>query len=457
VSVRAEQADKYVKPHEPFTAYGMQVRMSLVNPIDKAWQKGGVRPTVFQEIAPCRLSSTLSIDRYDTPWGGATYRPNESRFYLSRGVLETPVFVDPCSEAIPLDAIGIVGRFIVTPGDGDGEVHIDSSQPASPNATTVFKFKKGEVLMFEAGVMFGPGGTFGVQTWNAGADVMIDVLGYLLPDPASAGEKGEKGDKGDQGLQGLQGNTGATGPKGDTGAKGDQGAAGVKGDNGATGPKGDTGAKGDQGVAGSKGDTGAKGEQGIAGPKGDTGPKGDQGVAGPKGDTGAKGEQGVAGPKGDTGAKGEQGVAGPKGDTGAKGEQGIAGPKGDTGAKGEQGIAGPKGDTGSKGETGPQGTIGPMGHEGPIGPAGPKGDKGDPGAGLTVVKGNACYPPGNNSNSQLTVSDASVTPFSVVILTYTDAGSNGNALSLTGQGTGFFHTTGSPNQCFQYAIFNMAR
>jgi len=529
VSVRAEQADKYVKPHEPFTAYGMQVRMSLVNPIDKTWQKSGVRPTVFQEIAPCRLLSTLSIDRYDTPWGGTTYRPNEARFYLSRGVLETPVFVDPCSEAIPMDAIGIVGRFIVTPGDGDGEVHIDSSQPASPNATTVFKFKKGEVLMFEAGVMFGPGGTFGVQTWNAGADVMIDVLGYLLPDPASAGEKGEKGDKGDQGLQGLQGNTGATGPKGDTGAKGEQGA---KGDTGAIGPKGDTGAKGEQGIAGPKGDPGAKGEQGIAGPKGDTGAKGeqgakgdtgaigpkgdtgakgDQGVAGPKGDTGAKGakgdqglkgdtgatgpkgdtgakgdqglqgvkgdtgakgdqglqglkgdtgakgEQGAMGPKGDTGAKGDQGAAGPKGDTGAKGDQGTTGPKGDTGARGEQGVAGPKGDTGAKGDIGPQGATGPMGHEGPMGPAGPKGDKGDPGTGLTVVKGGACYPPGNNANSQLTIQDASVTPFSVVILTYTDAGSNGNALSLVSQGTGFFSTTGSPNQCFQYAIFNMVR
>jgi hypothetical protein len=462
VSVRAEQADKYIKPHEPFTASGMQVRMSLVNPIDKAWQKR-ILPTVFQEIAPCRLSSTLTVDRYDTPWGGTSYRPNESRFYRSSGLLETPVFVDPCSEAIPIEAIGIVGRFTVTPGEGDGEVHIDSTQPAGPNATTVFKFKKGEVLMFEAGVLFGPGGTFGVNTWNAGADVMIDVLGYLLPDPAPAGEKGEKGDKGDQGSQGLQGNIGATGPKGEqgiAGVKGDTGAKGLKGDTGAKGEqglKGDTGAKGEQGL---KGDTGAKGEQGL---KGDTGAKGEQGFKGEtgakgeqgfKGDTGAKGEQGA---KGDTGAKGEQGF---KGETGAKGEQGL---KGETGAKGEQGLRGDtgakgeqgaKGETGAKGDAGPQGAIGPLGHEGP---AGPKGDKGDPGTGLTVSKGNACYPPGNNANNELTVFDASVTPWSVVILTYTDPGSNGNALSLVAQGNGFFRTTGSPNNCFQYAIFNVAR
>ncbi|HEX9460202.1 MAG TPA: hypothetical protein VGA84_13705, partial [Thermoanaerobaculia bacterium] len=127
-SIRAEQPDKYTRPHEPFTAYGMQVRMSLINPIDNAWQKG-IQPTVFQEIAPCRLSSTLIVDRYDTPWGGTSYLPNESRMYRSRGVLETATFVDPCSGAIPSEAIGIVGRFTVTPGDGDGEVHLDSSRP----------------------------------------------------------------------------------------------------------------------------------------------------------------------------------------------------------------------------------------------------------------------------------------------------------------------------------------
>jgi len=74
-----------------------------------------------------------------------------------------------------------------------------------------------------------------------------------------------------------------------------------------------------------------------------------------------------------------------------------------------------------------------------------------------VTKGNGCYPPGNNANSQVTVYDASVGPFSVVILNYTDAGSNGNALAITGQGNGYFHTTGSPNKCFQYAVFNIAQ
>src|SRR5258706_2100027 len=108
VSVRAEQPDKYTRPHEPFTANGMQVRMSLINPIDNTWQKG-VQPTVFQEIAPCRLSSTLNAVLYDMPWGGTSYLPNESRFFRGSGWLETPVFVDACSEAIPIKAFVFVG------------------------------------------------------------------------------------------------------------------------------------------------------------------------------------------------------------------------------------------------------------------------------------------------------------------------------------------------------------
>lgn len=350
-SLRAEAPDKYKKPHEPFTAYGMQVRMSLINPIDRGWKKE-ITPTVFQEIAPCRLTSTLVIDKYDNPWGGPGYVPNESRWYPSRGVLKTSTFENPCSEAVPEDAIGIVGRFEVKPGGGDGEVHIDPLTPSSDEATTVFPFKKGETLMFEAGVLFGPGGTFGVATWYAGADVTVDVLGYLLPDPAGYG--GAKGDKGD------------------------------------------------------KGDTGDKGE------KGDIGPAGAQGYPGP---------------------------AGPKGDDGKTGPVGPAGPQGD---KGNDGKAGPVGPTGPKGDKGDKGDVGPQGPQGPIGPPG----------GLSISKGGGCYPPGNNGNNQVVVHDGAVTSNSVIVLWYTDAGSNGNAQALTAQGWGYFQTTGSPNKCFGYAVLN---
>ena len=413
--VRAEQADKFTRPHSPFTAYGMQVRMSVADPIHRGAAEK-LQPTVFQEIAPCRLASTFAYEHYENPWGGDAYAPHEIRHYPSRGVLQTATFVDPCSEEVPATAIGIVGRFTVAAGNGDGEVHIDPSDPMSPNATTVLKFRKNEVLMFEAGVMFGPGGTFGVATWNAGADVSVDVLGYLLPDPAPGGGRG---DKGEQGIQGEKGE------------KGDTGDAGAVGPAGPAGPAGANGEKGEIGPAGAKGDQGERGEKGATG---------EVGPAGPKGNQGERGANGAAGPKGDKGETGAQGPIGPAGATGP------AGPKGDKGATGEKGAAGPKGDKGNDGAQGAQGPAGPMG------PMGPKGDKGDPGSGFTATKGNACYPPGNNANSAVTVSDWSVKSNSIIMLNYTDAGSNGNALALVSQGIGSFQTTGSPNRCFQYVV-----
>jgi hypothetical protein len=397
-SVRAEQADKYKKAHEPFTAYGMQVRMSVVNPINHEWQREEQKQLVFQEIAPCRLSSTLVTDKYDHPWGGPGYLPNESRWYPSRGELHTPIFEDPCSKEIPTDAVGIVGRFVVTPGSGDGEVHIDPTNPESPDATIVFKFKKDEVLTFEAGVMFAPDGSFGMATWYAGADVTVDVLGYLLPDqnPIGGGAKGDKGDQGEKGEKGDRGDTGSIGAQGEKGAQGD------KGDTGSVGAQGDKGDKGD------KGDTGATGTQGDKGDKGD------------KGDTGATGATGANGDKGD------------KGDRGDKGATGDAGPKGD---KGDKGAAGPKGDKGDPGPIGPQGPMGPAGH-------------------FSATRGAGCYPPGNNADSQLTVGNPAITYDSVIIVYYTDANSKGNALALTGQGNGYFNTTGSPNKCFAYVVLN---
>ena len=386
---RAEQPDKYTKPHEPFTAYGMQVRMSIINPIDNSGQSA-LTPTVFQEIAPCRLTSTLSLEAYASQWGGPSYQANESRRYVGRGYLSSENFVNPCSDEIPAKAIGLVARFTVTSAAGDGEIHIDPTSASSSHAATVLKFHKGQTLMFEAGVMFADDGSFDVATWYAGADVQIDVLGYLTPDPSpTGGPQGAKGDKGDTGETGAQG---------------------AKGDTGATGPQG------------------AKGDTGVAGPKGDKGDPGSIGPQGPKGDTGA------AGPKGD---KGDTGAVGPKGDKGDKGDIGIAGPQG------PQGPAGPMGPAGPQGATGPQGPMGPQGIPGRDGRSG-----------MIATKGGACYPPGNNANRVLSVFDASVTASSIVILNYTDANSNGQAQALVSQGAGHFETTGTPNTCFQYVVIN---
>jgi hypothetical protein len=480
--LRADQPDKFTKPHEPFTAYGMQVRMAIINPINNS--NADYETTVFQEIAPCRLTSTISLDAYASAWGGPSYQANESRRYMGRGYLGSETFVNPCSDAIPTKAIGLIARFSVTSTAGDGEIHIDSTNASRAEAATVLKFHKGQALMFEAGVLFAPDGSFDVATWYAGADVTIDVLGYLAPDPAlttgAQGPQGEKGDKGDKGETGISGTAGAQGPKGDTGARGDKGDTGAAGPQGAQGPKGDTGAIGAQGTQGPKGDTGSIGAQGPQGPKGDTGATGAQGTQGPKGDTGSIGAQGAQGPKGDTGSVGAQGAQGPKGDTGAVGAQGAQGPKGDTGlagaqgpkgdtgavgpqgangAKGDAGARGDKGDKGDKGDNGAAGVAGPQGPMGPQGAQGPQGPQGNPGHdglnGMTANKGGACYPPGNNANSVVSVQDASITANSIIMLNYTDADSKGQAQALVSQGAGHFETTGSPNTCFQYVVINV--
>ncbi len=291
-AVRADQPDKYSNPHEPFTAYGMQVRMSIINPINNADQATLI-PTVFQEIAQCRLTSTLSVEAYGSEWGGPSYQANESRRYVGRGFLGSETFVNPCSDVIPANAMGVVARFTVTSAAGDGEVHIDPTNASSSNAATVLKFHKGQTLMFEAGVMFARDGSFDVATWYAGADVQIDVLGYLIADPApTAGPQGPQGDKGD---------TGAAGPQG------------AKGDTGASGPKGDKGDKGDVGIAGPQGPQGAQGPQGLTGATGPAGPQGIAGLQGPLGPMGPMGPMGPQGPQGNPGRDGVNGVTAIKG------------------------------------------------------------------------------------------------------------------------------------------------
>ena len=90
-----------------------------------------------------------------------------------------------------------------------------------------------------------------------------------------------------------------------------------------------------------------------------------------------------------------------------------------------------------------------------MGPQGPQGNPGRDGRnGMTAIKGGACYPPGTNANSVVSVRDASVTANSIVMLNYTDDNSKGQAQALVSQGEGHFETTGSPNTCFQYVVIN---
>jgi hypothetical protein len=406
--------------HNPYTVLGVQLRAALIaNSADGA-SPVTVGPAVFQEIVPCRLISTMAADHYSPLWGTPTFAPNESRSYRSTGSLTDGVWTNPCSQLIPDNALAVAARvWAVGPATNEPAaiLWVTPGNGAGPDGMSKIVLRESEETAAEATFVL-HNHMFTMTSQYAGADFLVDIIGYFLPDPWGRGDKGDKGDAGPAGPQGAQG------LKGDNGERGADGAQGV------------AGAAGPQGLKGDKGDAGA---QGIQGEKGERGADGAQGV---KGDTGA---QGIQGEKGERGADGAQGV---KGDTGA---QGIQGDKGERGADGAQGVKGDKGDTGAQGAKGDQGAIGPMGPMGLEGPQGPKGDKGDKGDnGGPYVSSMNCLAQGTNS---ITLSNSAVHENSAILVTVTGR-SLGNTISVLDQGEGWVTISGKPATCFRYVVFN---
>ncbi|HJW93920.1 MAG TPA: hypothetical protein VJ901_09895 [Thermoanaerobaculia bacterium] len=291
--------------HNPYTVLGVQLRAALIaNSADGA-SPVNVGPAVFQEIVPCRLISTLEVDHYSPQWGTPSLAPNESRSYRSTGMLVDGTWTNPCSQRIPENALAVAARvwavgpatntaavLWVTPGDG-----------VAPDDMSKIVLRESEQSAAEATFVL-HNHMFTMTSQNAGADFLVDVIGYFLPDPWGRGDKGERGADGAQGLKG---------DKGDAGAQGIQGEKGERGADGAQGLKGDKGDAGTQGIQGDKGERGADGAQGLKGDKGDAGA---QGIQGEKGERGTDGAQGSKGDQGSMGPIGPQGPQGPKGDSG---------------------------------------------------------------------------------------------------------------------------------------------
>ena len=302
--------------HNPYTVLGVQLRAALIADASDGASAVTVGPAVFQEIVPCRLISTLEADHYSPLWGRPSFAPNESRSYRSTGELVDGAWTNPCSEQIPVTALAIAARvWAVGPATDTAVVWVTPGNNGTPDSMSKVVLREGERTAAEATFVL-RNHMFTVTSQLGSADLVVDVIGYFLPDTWGRGEKGDKGDAGAIGPQG---------PKGDAGAPGERGA------------------------------DGAAGAQGLKGEKGD---KGDVGPAGPAGATGAQGL------KGDAGAQGERGA------DGAAGAQGLKGDKGERGEAGAQGLKGDKGDKGERGEQGATGSIGPMGPQGPQGPAG---------------------------------------------------------------------------------------
>jgi len=263
-----------------FDINGMKVR------IENSHLSARSDQLIFKGIEPCRLVDTRADARFDPPYGGPSFATTETRVYGLPGPAET----NPCSLAIrrlldsdageiPADIVGLAVRVTTINLTGepatDGIVIAGTPDPETLEGGVTFWFgwRSPGTAVFHEGLVRTSDATFPVSLIpgaSGGAnrsDIMVDVLGYVVPDSCSsqAGAQGPRGETGPQGPSGPKGDTGAqglAGPKGDTGA---QGLPGVKGDTGAQGP------------AGPKGDAGA---QGLIGPIGPPGPKGDQGPPG---------------------------------------------------------------------------------------------------------------------------------------------------------------------------------
>jgi collagen triple helix repeat protein len=274
----------------------------------------GDRP-VFQEIVPCRLIDTRPartvggspVAEFDAPYGGPTFHPGDSRTYTASGPIQNPPATNPCtvksrSAAGDPDAAEIPGGLV---GLALRVVAINRSD-ASPKASIVtvgapdpitglggFSFWVGfygpDVEFAQDGLVKTTGDRFSISLGgDANADILVDVLGYFLPDPLGAGEIQELVTNGVV----VPGAVGAPGPAGPAGPPGQAGPAGPKGDTGAAGP---AGPKGETGATGTQGPPGLPGPVGPAGPQGLTGPIGATGLAGPAGPQGPAGPPGPAG------------------------------------------------------------------------------------------------------------------------------------------------------------------
>ncbi|HEX2833066.1 MAG TPA: hypothetical protein VHW00_08625 [Thermoanaerobaculia bacterium] len=428
-------------PHEPYTFPGMRVRTDIALVLPDSQYVESMGPALFQEIAPCKLVSTLAGDAYPAPWGGPPFEVFESRKYTVTGSLKSGDWVNPCSNKIPANALAVATRVYTRDGTGDGTIYLTPGDWAPLQGYPAIQFHKDAELRIEETAIMLRGG-IQIHAFNAGANVVLELLGYFLPDLTVA-RGGPKGDTGPAGPRGLTGEIGPAGPQGEPGLTGPQG---LKGDTGAQGPQG---LKGDIGAQGPQGLTGAAGPEGEPGPIGPQGLKGETGAQGPQGLVGPIGPQGETGPMGPQGLPGEIGPQGPKGDSG---EIGPAGPQGATGAQGESGSPGPIGPAGPQGEIGPmglQGIPGPMGPAGPQGPQGPRGAAGANGESLVLSMGGGTFPSGT-----LRIYDSNCTEDSYVFLQYSHHGSPGNACSVERIENGWFEVSGSTNKKFMYMVVN---
>ena len=236
---------------------------------------------VFQQIVPCRLVDTREASLFDAEHGAPQFVPGETRHFGVIGSLPDANGCsilqrrksDPDAREIPAGILGLSIRLsVINPGipPTAGAILAGAmSEDASGSFGLWFGYAGDAVAGYQEGLVATEktGNTLRVSLYpGTSAHVLVDVLGYFLPDTTTGGGEG------------LVGPMGPKGDKGDPGEKGDQGEKGDTGKTGDIGPIGPMGPKGENGSAGPAGPKGDPGLPGIQGPMGPMGPQGPEGT-----------------------------------------------------------------------------------------------------------------------------------------------------------------------------------
>ena len=183
---------------------------------------------------------------------------------------------------VPADGVGAVLNVTLDGATTKSFVTVWPAGEARPLASTN-NAEPGLITPNSMTAKLGANGSVSIYNANGSTNVVIDVVGYLIPmdkvvvsgsqfwvgATAPTTSQGKVGDtyfdSGNKALYGpkdangwgpptdLTGQQGAVGPQGDVGLTGDVGPTGPQGDVGPTGPQGDVGLTGDVGPAGPAG------------------------------------------------------------------------------------------------------------------------------------------------------------------------------------------------------------
>src|SRR5512132_4029349 len=76
IAVLGDEPVVQTDTHEPMTFQGFRMRTNIAVPFPGVWGPRVISmgPALFQEIAPCKLVSTVAADQYPEPWGGPIFK-----------------------------------------------------------------------------------------------------------------------------------------------------------------------------------------------------------------------------------------------------------------------------------------------------------------------------------------------------------------------------------------------